>query len=63
LFPSGNPRNITTPAGVNKPDAAGHISWDFDRVISATDGACKPDPAVYRRAAGLLQLEVADALI
>jgi 2-haloacid dehalogenase len=35
------------------------VQWDFDAVISVTPiGAFKPHPAVYRRAAGILGLEM-----
>lgn len=35
------------------------VAWDFDEVISVTSvGAFKPHPAVYRGAAGKLELEV-----
>lgn len=37
------------------------VQWDFDGVISATgNGAFKPHPGVYRRAAHLLSLEVGE---
>ena len=40
------------------------IGWDFDDVISvATAGAFKPHPGVYRRAAGILGLEVGECLM
>lgn len=39
--------------------AKNRIQWDFDAVISVTTmGAFKPHPAVYRRAAQILGLEV-----
>ena len=40
------------------------IDWDFDNVISVTSvGAFKPHPAVYRVAAGKLNLEVNECLM
>ena len=40
------------------------IRWNFDAVISvSTVGAFKPHPAVYRRAAGILGLEVGQCLM
>lgn len=40
------------------------VRWPFDAVLSASDaGAFKPHPAVYRRAAALLGLEVGDCLM
>ena len=40
------------------------IHWDFDEIISVTPiGAFKPHPAVYRRAAGILGLEVGQCLM
>lgn len=40
------------------------IKWDFDEIISATTpGAFKPHPAVYRRAAQILGLEVGECLM
>ena len=44
--------------------AKNQIQWDFDRVISVTAmGAFKPHPAVYRRAAQILGLEVGECLM
>lgn len=40
------------------------VVWDFDAVISVTSvGAFKPHPAVYRGAAGKLELEVNECLM
>ena len=40
------------------------VAWDFDDVISVTAfGAFKPHPAVYRGAAGVLELEVNECLM
>ena len=40
------------------------IHWNFDAVISsAAAGFFKPHPAVYRRAAGMLQIEVGQCLM
>jgi 2-haloacid dehalogenase len=40
------------------------VKWDFDALISVSDaGAFKPHPAVYRRAAGILGLEVGECLM
>lgn len=40
------------------------VRWDFDVVISVTPiGAFKPHPAVYRRAAGLLGLEMGECMM
>ena len=40
------------------------VAWDFDAVISVTSvGAFKPHPAVYRAAAGQLELEVNECLM
>jgi len=40
------------------------VGWDFDDVISVTSvGAFKPHPAVYRAAAGKLELEVNECLM
>lgn len=44
--------------------AKNQIQWDFDDVISATAmGAFKPHPAVYRRAAQILGLEVGECMM
>ena len=44
--------------------AKNQIQWDFDDVISVTTmGAFKPHPAVYRRAAQILGLEVGECLM
>ena len=44
--------------------AKNQIQWDFDDVISATTmGAFKPHPAVYRRAAQILGLEVGECMM
>lgn len=44
--------------------ATERIGWEFDRVISVQIvGAFKPHPGVYRRAAGLLELEPAACLM
>ena len=44
--------------------AKNRICWDFDRIISVqVAGAFKPHPGVYRRAAGLLELEVGQCLM
>ena len=44
--------------------AKNQIQWDFDRVISVTTmGAFKPHPAVYRRAAQILGIEVGECLM
>ena len=44
--------------------AGERIGWGFDSVISVqTVGAFKPHPGVYRRAAGILQLEVGRCLM
>ncbi|MGH2405193.1 MAG: haloacid dehalogenase type II [bacterium] len=40
------------------------VQWEFDTVISVSPiGAFKPHPAVYRRAAGILGLEVGECLM
>lgn len=40
------------------------VRWEFDAVISVSSiGAFKPHPAVYRRAAGILGLEVGECLM
>lgn len=40
------------------------VRWEFDAVISVSPiGAFKPHPAVYRRAAGILGLEVGECLM
>ena len=44
--------------------AKNRIAWNFDALISATEaGAFKPHPAVYRRAARQLGLEVGECLM
>jgi 2-haloacid dehalogenase len=44
--------------------AKNRIQWNFDAVISVTTmGAFKPHPAVYRRAAHMLNLEVGQCLM
>ena len=44
--------------------AKNRIQWDFDDVISVTTmGAFKPHPAVYRRAAQILELEVGECMM
>ena len=44
--------------------AKNRIQWDFDAVISVTTmGAFKPHPAVYRRAAQILSLEVGECMM
>lgn len=44
--------------------ATKRIGWKFDSIISVqTVGAFKPHPAVYRRAAGLLKLELSECLM
>jgi 2-haloacid dehalogenase len=44
--------------------AANRIGWDFDQIISVqVVGAFKPHPGVYRRAAGLLGLELNECLM
>ena len=44
--------------------AKNRIQWDFDDVISVTTmGAFKPHPAVYRRAAQILGLEVGECMM
>ncbi len=44
--------------------AQNRIHWDFDAIISVqTVGAFKPHPAVYRRAAGELGLEMGQCLM
>ena len=44
--------------------AKNRIQWNFDDVISVTTmGAFKPHPAVYRRAAQILGLEVGECLM
>ena len=44
--------------------AKNQIQWDFDDVISVTTmGAFKPHPAVYRRAAQILGLEVGECMM
>lgn len=44
--------------------ARNRVRWDFDVLISVSEaGAFKPHPAVYRRAAGLLGLEVGECLM
>jgi 2-haloacid dehalogenase len=40
------------------------VGWEFDRVISVAEvGVFKPHPGVYRRAAGVLNLEMAECLM
>lgn len=52
-----------------EPDFLAHlvkhrVRWEFDAVISVSPiGAFKPHPAVYRRAAGMLGLEVGECLM
>lgn len=52
-----------------EPDFLDHlvkhrVRWEFDAVISVSPiGAFKPHPAVYRRAAGILGLEVGECLM
>ncbi len=44
--------------------AKNRIQWDFDDIISVTTmGAFKPHPAVYRRAAQILGLEVGECMM
>ncbi|MCH8979929.1 MAG: HAD-IA family hydrolase, partial [Armatimonadetes bacterium] len=44
--------------------ATNRIGWDFDAIISVEQaGAFKPHPGVYRRAAGMLGLEVGGCLM
>ncbi len=44
--------------------AKNRVQWEFDRIISVqVAGAFKPHPGVYRRAAGLLGLEVGECLM
>jgi len=44
--------------------AQNRVQWDFDAIISVeTVGRFKPHPAVYRRAAQLLELEVGECLM
>lgn len=44
--------------------AKNRIQWNFDAVISVTTmGAFKPHPAVYRRAAQILSLEVGECMM
>jgi 2-haloacid dehalogenase len=44
--------------------ATNRIGWDFDDIISVqTVGAFKPHPGVYRKAAGILELEVGECLM
>ncbi|MDE2831542.1 MAG: haloacid dehalogenase type II [Gemmatimonadota bacterium] len=44
--------------------AKNRIQWDFEAVISVTTmGAFKPHPAVYRRAAQILGLEVGECMM
>lgn len=44
--------------------AKNRIQWNFDDVISVTTmGAFKPHPAVYRRAAQILSLEVGECMM
>ncbi len=44
--------------------AKNRIQWDFDDVISVTTmGAFKPHPAVYRRAAQILSVEVGECMM
>ena len=44
--------------------AANQIQWSFDEIISvSTVGAFKPHPAVYRRAAAILGLEMGQCLM
>lgn len=44
--------------------ADNQVKWSFDSIISATDnGAFKPHPSVYRRAAQVLGLEVGECLM
>ncbi|MFZ1752402.1 MAG: haloacid dehalogenase type II [Caldilineaceae bacterium] len=44
--------------------AQNRVQWPFDEIISATgNGAFKPHPGVYRRAAHLLGLEVGECLM
>jgi 2-haloacid dehalogenase len=44
--------------------AKNRIMWDFDDIISVeTVGAFKPHPGIYRRAAGILGLEVGECMM
>lgn len=44
--------------------AANRIGWEFDRIISVqVVGAFKPHPGMYRRAAGLLGLDLSECLM
>ena len=44
--------------------AKNRVRWDFDEIISvAAIGAFKPHPGVYRRAAGILGLEVGKCMM
>jgi len=44
--------------------ATHQVQWEFDAILSATDnGAFKPHPSVYRRAAQVLGLEVGECLM
>jgi 2-haloacid dehalogenase len=44
--------------------ATHQVQWEFDAILSATDnGAFKPHPGVYRRAAQVLGLEVGECLM
>jgi len=44
--------------------AQNRVGWPFDAILSATDnGAFKPHPSVYRRAAQVLGLEVGECLM
>jgi 2-haloacid dehalogenase len=44
--------------------AQNQVRWPFDAILSATDnGAFKPHPSVYRRAAQVLGLEVGECLM
>ena len=44
--------------------AKNRIQWNFDKIISVeTVGAFKPHPGIYRRAAGMLGLEVGECMM
>ena len=44
--------------------AKNRLDWEFDEIVSVeTVGAFKPHPAVYRRAAGILNLEAEQCLM
>ena len=44
--------------------AKNRIQWNFDKIISVeTVGAFKPHPGIYRRAAGILGLEVGECMM